>query len=392
VSTHAPMPMGDREWEITRLGVRTFTYTSFIRRGFGHSHPGPANEARQTLFEIETRGGAKGYAFGLSAELVERTLKPMLIGENALYRERIWQKLSELQRGNGSTLSDAQLALVDVALWDLAGRALNQPVYRLLGGFRDKLPAYASTMCGDDDLKGGLTSPEAYADFAEQCRDEGYTAFKMHPWMPPVPGAPSVDRDIEMCVAVRKRVGDSMELMLDPYHQYSRQEAKKIGRAIEELGFLWMEEPMREASVSSYQWLCAELDLDICGPETAPGQIWTRAEWIRAGACDILRTGILDVGGITPVMKTIHLAEANGMSIELHQNGAATLHTLGAMQIHGRYYERGLLHPLVDYAKRTPWLASIDDPLDKDGLVHVPTGAGIGQDIDWDFIAANEVK
>ncbi|MDI6024702.1 mandelate racemase family protein [Corticibacterium sp. UT-5YL-CI-8] len=384
--------IADRDMEITRLGVRVFTYTSFIRRGFGHSHPAPPNEARQTLFEIETRGGAKGFAFGVPADLVERTLKPMLIGENALYREKIWQKLSELQRGNGSTLSDAHMALVDVALWDLAGRAVGLPVQKLLGAFRDKIPAYASTMCGDADLKGGLTSPEAYADFAEQCKEQGYTAFKMHPWMPPVPGAPSVDRDIEMCVAVRKRVGDGMHLMLDPYHQYSRQEAKKIGRAIEELGFLWMEEPMREASVSSYTWLCNELDLDVCGPETAPGQIWTRAEWVKAGACDILRTGVLDVGGITPMMKTIHLAEAHGMSIELHQNGAATLQALGAMQIPGRFFERGLLHPLIDYTKRTPWLATLEDPMDKDGFVHVPTGPGIGWDIDWDFIAANEVK
>jgi|UniRef100_Q11GX6 L-alanine-DL-glutamate epimerase-like enolase superfamily enzyme len=382
----------DKDMEITRIGVRVFSYTSQIRRAFGHSHPGPANTARQTLLEIETRGGAKGYAFGMQPELVDRVLVPMLIGENALYREKIWQKLSELQRGNGATLSDAMMALVDVALWDLAGRAVGLPVQQLLGAFRDKIPAYASTMVGDADLKGGLTSPEAYADFAIQCKEEGYTAYKMHPWMPPVPGAPSVDRDLAMATAVRKAVGPEMHLMFDPYHQYSRQEAKRLGRGLEELGFLWMEEPMREASISSYRWLCDELDLPICGPETAPGQIWTRAEWVLAGACDILRTGVLDVGGITPMMKTIHLAEAHGMSIELHQNGAATLHALGAMQIPGRFYERGLLHPLIKYESKTPWLATIDDPMDAEGFVHVPKGPGMGWDIDWDFIAGNEIK
>lgn len=381
----------DRDMEITRIGVRVFEYQSQIRRGFGHSHPAPLNTARQTIFEVETRGGAKGYAFGVAPDIVDRVLAPSMIGENALYRERIWQKLSEMQRGAGANLSDAQMAHVDVALWDLAGRAVGLPVFKMLGAFRDKVPAYASTMVGDADPKGGLGTPEAYADFAEQCRDEGYTAYKMHPWMPPVPGAPSADRDIEMCIAVRKRVGDSMQLMLDPYHQYSRQDAKRIGRVLEDLGFLWIEEPMREASISSYRWLCDELDIDVCGPETAPGQIWTRAEWVMAGACDILRTGILDVGGLTPTMKTIHLAEAHGLSIELHQGGAATLHALGAMQIPGRYYERGLLHPKVDYARRTPWLATIDDPMDRDGLVRPPSGPGMGWDIDWDFIAANEI-
>ncbi|HTJ56468.1 MAG TPA: mandelate racemase family protein [Devosiaceae bacterium] len=377
--------------EITRLGVRVFSYQTQIRRAFGHSHPGPLTPARQTLFEIETRGGAKGYAFGMQPGLIDTVLAPMMIGENALNRERIWQRLSELQRGNGATLTDSMMALVDVALWDLAGRAVGLSVQKLLGGFRDKIPAYASTMVGDADLEGGLTSPEAYADFAVQCKEEGYTAYKMHPWMPPVPGAPSVDRDLALATAVRKAVGPEMHLMFDPYHQYTRQEAKRLGRGLEELGFLWMEEPMREASISSYKWLCDELDLQICGPETAPGQIWTRAEWVMAGACDILRTGILDVGGLTPVMKTIHLAEAHGMSIELHQNGAATLHALGAMQIQGRFYERGLLHPLVKYEAKTPWLAKIDDPMDSEGFVHVPTGPGMGWDIDWDFIAGNEI-
>jgi L-alanine-DL-glutamate epimerase-like enolase superfamily enzyme len=91
-------------------------------------------------------------------------------------------------------------------------------------------------------------------------------------------------------------------------------------------------------------------------------------------------------------MKTIHLAEAHGMSIELHNGGAATLHALGTMQIPGRYYERGLLHPKLAYDKRTPWLEEIDDPMDSEGFVHVPTGPGMGWKIDWDFIAANEIK
>ena len=382
----------DKDMEITRIGVRSFKYTSYLKRGFGHSHPGPAVEARQTLFTIETRGGAKGYSFGVNPDIVERVLAPTMIGENALYRERIWKKLSEMQRGPGAMLLDTQLAHVDVALWDLAGRAVDLPVYKMLGAFRDKIPAYASTMVGDAAPDGGLGTPEAYADFALQCRDEGYTAYKMHPWMPPVPGAPSADRDIAMCHAVRKAVGDTMELMFDPYHQYSREDAKRIARACSELGFLWIEEPMREASMSSYRWLADQVDVPICGPETMPGQIWTRAEWVLSGACDILRTGVLDVGGLTPAMKTIHLAEAHGMSIELHNGGAATLHALGAMQISGRYYERGLLHPKLPYDKRTPWLEEIDDPMDAEGFVHVPQDAGMGWKIDWDFIASNEIK
>jgi L-alanine-DL-glutamate epimerase-like enolase superfamily enzyme len=79
------------------------------------------------------------------------------------------------------------LAAVDLALWDLAGRALGQPVHRLLGAMRDTVPAYASTMCGDD-LPGGLDSPEAFARYALWAKERGYPAFKLHTWQPPYAG------------------------------------------------------------------------------------------------------------------------------------------------------------------------------------------------------------
>jgi len=386
------MTIDDDSMVITELRTTSFSYTRNWRSAFGHTHPVPTHSTSQVLFEIVTKGGATGYAFGLDPALVDTVLAPTMIGSNALYRERIWQRLSELQRGAGCQISDAMLSIVDVALWDLAGRAVGLPVYKMLGAYRDRVPAYASTMCGDADLPGGLTSPEAYADFAEKCREEGYRALKLHTWMPPTPGAPSVERDIAACTAIRERVGDSMELMLDCYHYYDRQQAKRLGRALEELGFQWIEEPMREASISSYKWLTDQLEIDVVGPETAGGQIWTRAEWVVAGAADILRAGIVDVGGITPLMKTVHLAEAHGMSIELHQGGAATLQVLGTMQMPGKYYERGLLHPLIDYEARTPWLAEVQDPLDADGCVPVPTGPGVGWVIDWDYIKHNRIR
>jgi L-alanine-DL-glutamate epimerase-like enolase superfamily enzyme len=381
-----------KDFVITDVEAIPFEFQSSTGRGFGHTHPTAPHPQRQVLLKIRTASGAEGYAFGIEPSFVTGVLEPRLVGLNALYREDIWQQMSELQRGSGSILSDSELAAIDIALWDLLGRAVGLPVYQLLGAFRDRIPAYASTMCGDSDLPGGLVTVEDYADFAEACLAEGYKALKLHTWMPPTPGAPSVDRDIALCQGVRDRVGTRMDLMLDPYHYYSRQDAKRLGRAAQDLGFLWIEEPMREASTSSYRWLADQLDIDVVGPETAGGQIWTRAEWVRTGAADVLRGGVLDLGGITPLMKVVHLAEANGMSVEIHQSGAANLQVLGAMAIPGRYYERGLLHPLLDYSARTPWLAELQDPLDEDGYVSVPQHPGVGWVIDWDFIHANEIK
>ena len=104
-------------------------------------------------------------------------------------REQIWHDLNHRQRINSDTITDRVIMSVDLALWDLAGRALNQPVYKLLGGYRDKVPAYASTMCGDD-LEGGLATPKDYARFAEWCMKRGYPAFKLHTWQPPLRGCP----------------------------------------------------------------------------------------------------------------------------------------------------------------------------------------------------------
>jgi L-alanine-DL-glutamate epimerase-like enolase superfamily enzyme len=378
--------------KIVDLITQTFHYKSrVVRDSEGHSHPGPEHDATQALLRIVSDEGVEGYAFGANARVIHGLVEPILLGEDPFYRERIWQKLKERQRLNLGTLSDRVLTSVDLALWDLAGRALNQPVYKLLGGFRDKVPAYASTMCGDD-LDGGLDTPEAYAEFALQCKLRGYPAFKLHTWQPPMPGAPDVKRDIAACAAVREAVGDDMPLMLDPFHYYSREEALTLGKALEALNFYWIEEPMDEHSTSSYVWLTEQLALPVVGPETAEGKMATRAEWIVRGASDISRGGVGDVGGVTPLVKTAHLCESFGMRMEVHGGGAANLHVLCAMGIPGEYYERGLLHPFVDYEQPAPWLNALEDPMDDEGYVHVSQLPGLGQDINFDYIDSHLVR
>jgi L-alanine-DL-glutamate epimerase-like enolase superfamily enzyme len=377
--------------KIVDVSVETFAHKSgIVRDSEGHTHPGREHDATQTLLRITTDTGVEGYSFGTSRGPIERIVKPILLGQDPFYRERIWQQLKERQRLNLATLYDGVLAHVDMALWDLAGRALDQPVYKLLGGFRDKVKAYASTMCGDD-LPGGLDTPEAYARFALACKAQGYTAFKLHTWQPPIPGAPDVKRDIAACAAVREAVGPDMALMLDPFHYYSREEALALGRGLEKLDYYWMEEPMDEHSTSSYVWLTEQLDLLICGPETAEGKMQTRAEWIVRGAADISRGGVGDLGGITPLMKVAHLAESFGMRMEVHGGGAGNLHALCAMGIPGEYYERGLLHPFVDYEQPAPWLNAIADPMDDEGYVHISSQPGLGLDINFEYIREHRV-
>ena len=376
--------------KIADVKVERFRYISqSVRDSEGHGHPGPEHAAVQSVFTISTDDGVSGRYFGgINAEVLASVIKPVLVGENPFYRERIWHLLKERQRLNLSTLPDRVLTAVDLALWDLAGNALGQPVHRLLGAARDSVPAYASTMVGDD-LPGGLDTPEAYARYAEICMKRGYPAFKLHTWQPPYPGAPSVKRDLAACAAVREAVGPDVPLMLDPFHYYSRLEALELAKGLEALHFLWMEEPMDEHSMSSFVWLCEQTSLPICGPETAEGKMYARAEWIKAGACDMVRAGTGDVGGITPLVKIAHLAEAFGMHMEVHGGGVGNLHVLCAMSSPGLYYERGLLHPFIDYDKPPPWLLESVDPMDEAGNVHVSPLPGLGMKINFDYIRDN---
>jgi len=373
--------------KIASVNVEKFRHRSTtVRDSEGHGHPGPEHDAVQSLLTITTDDGATGQCFGaVNESAIAQVVTPLLLGEDPFYRERIWNGLKERQRLNLSTLPDRVLTTIDLALWDLAGQIVGQPVHRLLGAARDKVPAYASTMVGDDQ-EGGLDTPEAYARYALQCQTRGYPAFKLHTWQPPYPGAPSVKRDLAACAAVREALGPDVPLMLDPYHYYSRAEALELAKGLERLNYLWMEEPMDEHSMSSFVWLCEQTSLAICGPETAEGKMYARAEWIKAGACDLVRGGVGDVGGITPLVKIAHLAEAFGMQMEVHGGGVGNLHVLCAMGSPGLYYERGLLHPFADYDAPPAWLNESVDPMDAEGFVHVSDKPGLGMNINFDYI------
>jgi len=375
--------------KITDVHVRVFSYPSnTVRDQDGHTHPGETYEAKHALLTVVCDDGSEGYAL-YNAEvirpyIVNQMFRPVLIGRDPFQREKLWHELAHRQRGGGHQLTDHALAAIELALWDLAGRKLGAPVRHLLGSYRDKAPAYASTMVGDD-MPGGLSSPEDYAAFAEALVKQGYKGIKLHTWMPSGDLAPDPRRDVEACAAVREAVGPDVALMLDAYHWYERTDALYLGRELQKLGFAWYEEPMEEASMSSYVWLSENLDIPVIGPETAMGKHHVRAEWAKSGACDILRSGVYDVGGITPALKVAHLAEAFNMNCEIHGTGAGNLAVVCAIK-NCIWYERGLLHPFLDYETPPAYLNAIDDPIDADGFVRASNEPGLGVSINFDYI------
>lgn len=362
------------------------------RWGYGQPLPeGETREAIATITRIATDDGAEGFALGGDRAVTEAVVRPLLLGENPLDRERIWHWMDQMVTF-GQRMSEAQAGVVDCALWDLAGRVTGLSVSKLLGGCRERVPAYASTAPNMGD-------PELYAEHARACQARGYTAYKVHanicwnprtrePW-PQLPGFPR--EDLEICRAVRAAVGDEMVLMHDPFGVYTLEESIWIGRELERLGYYWLEHPMIETRVEAYRRLTRELEIAILAPEHVPGGPFARAEWALQGASDMLRIDV-NYGGITGCWKLINLCQLHGLKCELHYGGHAHLQLLGAApEATCQYYERGLLRPGVDDPLAAPYLKELPDPLDEAGNVVISQRPGLGLEIDWEYVEAHRV-
>jgi len=360
----------------------------------------PEVEIVQTLTRIITDEGAEGYYFGGSGHgdqdglntsqraTMEGRIRSLIVGEDPFDREKFWHWLWV------ANVDENLISVLDMALWDLQARLLSLPLYKLLGACRDKVKAYASTF-------PNMGTPSDYAQHALDCKHQGYSHYKIHPyyfWDPvtgkPDPGRPShIEQDIEVCRVVRSAVGDEMILSYDPWGTYrTYEEAFKVGRVLEELDFYWYEHPMLEYRPATYEKLARELTIPILSPEIAAGSLYTRADWILRGASDMSRIDVLR-GGITGVKKMAAVCEAFGVRMEVHMSGFGNLQALGAISEDvSEFYERGLLAPGVDYETPAPYLESICDPMDEDGYVHLPQEAGMGYRINWDYIKDSAIK
>jgi L-alanine-DL-glutamate epimerase-like enolase superfamily enzyme len=279
------------------------------------------------------------------------------------------------------------LAPVDIALWDLAGKYFNAPVHRLLGGYKDSVPCYASTYHGDHE-PDGLSGPGAYADFAEQCLAMGYPAFKIHGW-----GRAPIKQEIANVLEVAKRVGGQMDLMLDPACEYTTfGDALKVGWACDEGRYFWYEDPYRDGGTS--QFAHRKLRQLIKTPLLQTEHVRSLEPHIDFAvneATDFVR-GDVGYDGITGVMKVAHACEALGLDIEFHGPGPAQRQCMAAVR-NTNYYEMGLVHPRAgvsnDVHLYKDGYRDTLDAIDGRGHVPIPQKPGLGAEIDWDWVAKN---
>jgi len=308
-----------------------------------------------------------------------------LIGKNALEREYLW---SNIWRGLRH-YAGLGLGPIDVALWDLAGKYFDAPIYELLGYYRKSLPAYASTTHADLMVKGGLGSPEEYADFAEECLKMGYTAFKIHGWGFDSPKR--LKQEVATIHAVRERVGDTMDLMIDPACEYPTwANALEIGRACDEEHFFWLEDPFRDGGISAFahRKLRQLIKTPLLQTEHLR-TVYPKVDFIVAEGTDFVRGDIGKDGGVTGVMKVAHAAEGFGLDVEMHGSDIACQHCMAAIR-NTNYYENGLLHPKVDVGPPEElYLSGYKSgmhAIDSNGCINITEKPGLGVELNWDFI------
>jgi L-alanine-DL-glutamate epimerase-like enolase superfamily enzyme len=330
------------------------------------------------LLRLVTDQGLEGHAFLGSAQnsaandgqALINHLKPMLVGKNPLDRERLNQEIWKRQRA----VSVRSIGAIDVALWDLAGKAFGQPIHRLIGTCRDSIGAYASSAV--------LAAPAAYAEEAQGFKANGWAAYKIHPptrWK----------EDIKVCEAVRKAVGDDYTVMLDSTWSYDFPAAVRVGRAVEEMGYHWYEDPLADQDIYNYVKLKQKLHIPVMATEYPITGFDSYAPWIMLQATDYLRGDVAVKGGITTLIKTAHLAEAFRMNYEVHHGGnslnnVANLHVIMAIR-NTEFFE--VLLP--DGAQKYGLVQDIAP--DKNGLVHAPMEPGLGYPIDFALIERKKV-
>jgi len=329
-----------------------------------------------TILRVFTRGGLEGVAgaisfseYGFSSAVAEtlRRMVPDLIGASPLEREALWYRLRKL---DFPTAPQAQ-SLMDIALWDLAAKAANMPLYQFLGGARSRILSYASTPL--------LESADAYVDQVAELKERGFKAVKFHCWC-------DVERDMPMVRAVHERFGGdpALRFMLDVEMRYSPVDALRAGRVLEELGFAWFEAPLLDTDLAGYRELRRQVRVPIIPAGNwllAPGLIEAA---IQMGCWSSARIDVTVAGGFTPARKIMAIAGANSMNVEIQSWGytltqAANLHLMLAHD-NCTYFEQAIPFEPYEHGAFNPIRT------DAEGYVNAPDGPGLGVLVDWEAI------
>ncbi|MBM3263082.1 MAG: hypothetical protein FJY97_06600 [candidate division Zixibacteria bacterium] len=318
---------------------------------------------RQSFLKVLTDDGVEGMCTTTMTPIQVEILRTQVLGENPLERERLYQML---HKGTRWVYQQAGwFGDFDNCLWDLFGKVTCLPVYDLIGRVRPRFPVY---------LTSGESPLEVYLDVIDKGREYGVNAYKFHTYK-------GGKADISIFREVRRIVGPDYLLMNDPVCSYTLEEAIEVGHVMEELGFLWLEEPLHEQKERQYRRLCKALTMPVMGNETLMHDIGLSTQRLMSGATDLLRANARF--GTSQVLKMAHFAEMYDTNIELNHEGGlfGLVHAhLGCCIDNTGFFEAGS----DNLTGRGQCWGLLNPPPVVDGHLTPPDGPGWGAEWDWD--------
>jgi L-alanine-DL-glutamate epimerase-like enolase superfamily enzyme len=339
------------------------------------------------IVEIETDEGIMGHsfitglqvAFGAEIKVLEliinQGLKGFIIDADPFMTEEIWRNMyrGTVRFGRRGAAIRA-LSAVDMALWDIKGKYAGLPLWRMLGGYRNSIVAYASG--------GHYTADKTIEDLAEEMRQyvlKGFQAVKMRV------GRASLNEDTERVRAVREAIGENVRLMVDAGENWDVSTAVMAGRKWEEFNLLFIEEPVPTDDIEGLRMIRSKIATPIALGENEYTRFGFR-DLIAANAVDIIQPDVTRVGGITEWMKIAHLASAFGLKVAPH--GVQEIHLQLALAIENC--------TMIEYAEPEHYLQTLidrifDEPkeskhIDSKGMLKTTEQPGLGLKINWDVV------
>ncbi|TVQ29439.1 MAG: mandelate racemase/muconate lactonizing enzyme family protein [Geminicoccaceae bacterium] len=369
--------------------IRTHLLTAPISEPFAFSQRW-VHERVALIVEVVAEGGLVGWGecYGpprLLQPVIERFYAPLLVGHDALAGAAHWERLYNELRDHGQRgLAVQALAGLDVALWDLRGKAAGLPIHRLMGGpLRSSARAYATGLYRKTDDTG--RNRALLVEEAQGYAADGFGAMKLKVGFDPVDDAANTE-------AIRAAIGDGIGLMIDANHGFDRIDALALARRVEPLGIGWFEEPVAPEDVAGYRWLAGQTAIPIAGGECS----FTRFDFqilLANGAVDVVQPDTCAAGGLTECLRIAALANAAGVRYHPHVWGtgiaiATALHLIAMLPAaaQGLWANEPWLefdrtpHPFRDAIVKQPFRL-------EQGRVAVPTGPGLGIEIDRDALA-----
>ncbi|KKX33349.1 mandelate racemase/muconate lactonizing enzyme family protein [Rhizobium sp. LC145] len=330
----------------------------------------PFAGTRNWLFlKIETDEGITGVGecsgWPRVIETAIKDLAPLLIGEDPLHTEKIWQKMQVAMMGHGmlGTVGGGAMTGIDMALWDIKGKALGVPVWMLLGGkLRDRIPIYSHANS---------------VERARELRQRGIKAIKCSGLADPV----------EKVAMLREGLGDDMDIAIDLHGPpwLTPADAARLTRALEPYDLLWVEEPLAPENLEGYRRIRDAAQVPLAAGERA-STIFGERQLIEEELVDVIQPDTGRAGGLTQMKKIAAMAEAHHIQMAPHSGSLGPVAEYAALHLMASIPNALMLERLDDDWEGRQ-LTIVPHPVQQDGSLAVPDTPGLGCDIDEEFVA-----